>query len=93
MRLANCYNNALQAHCVREQAANYGDFRQAMLRGAQEAIRAAGAQLAVPTSLHYQDNRPWRHGPLPSTARDDGRLQRELRHLRHGKQCALRAIF
>lgn len=48
----------LQAHCVREQAASYGDFRQHMLWGAEEAIRSAGAQLAVPTALYYQDKTP-----------------------------------
>jgi hypothetical protein len=40
---------------VKEQAADYGDFRQHMLWGAEEAIRTAGAQLAVPTVLYYQD--------------------------------------
>jgi hypothetical protein len=54
----NCSKAAAQAHCVREQAANYGDFRQRMLWGAEEAIRSAGAQLAVPTALYYQETPP-----------------------------------
>lgn len=56
-----------QAHCVREQAANYGDFRQRMLWGAEEAIRSAGAQLAVPTALYYQETLP--PAPLPTAKR------------------------
>ena len=58
---------AAQAHCVREQAANYGDFRQRMLWGAEEAIRSAGAQLAVPTALYYQDTPP--PPPAPTAER------------------------
>jgi hypothetical protein len=62
---------ALQAHCVKEQAASYGDFRQHMLWGAEEAIRTAGAQLAVPTALYYQDKPPASPLPPKPTAKRD----------------------
>lgn len=52
---------------MREQAANYGDFRQRMLWGAEDAIRSAGAQLAVPTALYYQDTPP--PPPAPTAER------------------------
>lgn len=61
---AICASTIMQAHCVKEQAATYGDFRQRMLWGAEEAIRAAGAKLAVPTALYYQDKLP----PAPKAA-------------------------
>jgi hypothetical protein len=62
-----CSVVAAQAHCVRDQAASYGDFRQRMLWGAEEAIRSAGAQLAVPTVLYYQDTPP--PPPAPTAER------------------------
>ena len=52
---------------MREQAANYGDFRQSMLGGAEDAIRSAGAQLAGPTALYYQEKPP--AAPLPTAKR------------------------
>lgn len=61
----------VQAHCVKEQAASFGDFRQAMLAGADAAIREAGAQLAVPTALYYNAQSPSDSRPGGSKASSD----------------------